>query len=332
MFEHSAGGVTGLGREDRPRINAVNLPGQQHSLSKNAMKVLTVPSSGALRDLVAYVSPFGQVYRTRAIPCNTRTQARQYMRGAFGNLSRAWGRELSQQQRDLWNYAGPQVMSHPRLSQRGPLSGQQHFQGLNSARACIGLPPLWVPPERVVFGLNPVGQLVITNGEQGVRLMLTVSGEVKEDFMVFGQAPCSAGRNKRRNVSYLGLLPTTEDGRSEITDLYRAKFGEPRPGTKVFIATVQQKNGWEGMGQVTSEIVPGRSEGQQAASEAAPRGVALAAETVFGEKPLMHKGCSRAADGTSAPVAGPFLKSGEPGEGGWKAAVAPSGEGGDGKT
>jgi hypothetical protein len=64
--------------------------------------------------------------------------------------------------------------------------------------------------------------------------------------MVFGQAPCSAGRRKRRNVSYLGLLPAAQDGLIDITALYIARFGEPRPGERVFIVTRQQKDGWEG--------------------------------------------------------------------------------------
>jgi hypothetical protein len=73
---------------------------------------------------------------------------------------------------------------------------------------------------------------------------------------------------------------------SEITDLYKAKFGEPRPGTKVFIVTCQQKNGWQGFDQETSEIVPDRPEGQQAIP---------ALEN--GQKPLMHKGYTRDAQG-----------------------------------
>ena len=79
--------------------------------------------------------------------------------------------------------------------------------------------------------------------------------------MVFGQAPCSAGRMKRRNVAYLGLLPTPEGGVSDITELYVARYGEPKPGEKVFIVTRQQKNGWEREDKVTSEIVPGKPAG-----------------------------------------------------------------------
>jgi hypothetical protein len=134
------------------------------------------------------------------------------MRGAFGRFARAWGRGLTEEQRRAWNEAGPKVRSAKRLGQSGPLTGQQHFEGINSARACIRKEMLFEPPAPVLLGLNPVGQLTITNGEGGVRLRLSVSGPVAEDIMVFGQAPCSAGRMKRRNVSYLGLLPASEGG------------------------------------------------------------------------------------------------------------------------
>jgi hypothetical protein len=97
-----------------------------------------------------------------------------------------WGRKLSRAQRDLWNFAGPQVMSHPRLGQRGLLTGQQHFEQINCVLARVDQPPVWEPPARVMFGLNPVGELVITNGEDGVRLLLKVTGLMTEDIMVFG--------------------------------------------------------------------------------------------------------------------------------------------------
>ncbi|MEI6601658.1 MAG: hypothetical protein WCN21_14345 [Comamonadaceae bacterium] len=77
-----------------------------------------------------------------------------------------------------------------------------------------------------------------------------------DDIMVLGQAPCSAGRTKRRNVAYLGLLPTPRDGLSDITELYVARYGEPRPGEKVFVVTCQPKDGWEGFDQETREKIP----------------------------------------------------------------------------
>jgi hypothetical protein len=91
---------------------------------------------------------------------------------------------------------------------------------------------------------------------------------VTEDIMVFGQAPCSVGRYKRRNVAYLGLLPPPEDGVADITDIYVAKYGPLRPDTKIFIVTRQQKNGWEGPDKETSGRVPPAPELSQAPAQA----------------------------------------------------------------
>jgi hypothetical protein len=52
---------------------------------------------------------------------NGRTTAQEHMREVFGCNSQTWSRGLSQEQRDRWNLAGPQVMSHPRLAQKGAL-------------------------------------------------------------------------------------------------------------------------------------------------------------------------------------------------------------------
>jgi len=194
--------------------------------------------------------------REHVIPKNTPSPARDHMRGSFGLLSRAWGGLLTEAQREAWCEAGPQVQSAKRLGKSGPLTGQQHFQGINSARARLGLDMLLLPPAPVVFGLNPVGQLVIPNDDNGIRLLLSVSSPVAEDIMVFGQAPCSSGRRKRRNVSYLGLLPTAQAGLSDITALYVARFGEPAAGQRVFIVTRQQKDGWRGFDLETHKIVP----------------------------------------------------------------------------
>ena len=98
-----------------------------------------------------------------------------------------------------------------------------------------------------------------------MRLLLNVTVPITDKIMVFGQAPCSAGRSKRRNISYLGLLPAPIDGLADITALYVARYGKPKPGEKVFIVTRQQKNGWESPDHVTSEIVPGEAEAPQSA-------------------------------------------------------------------
>src|ERR1039457_3557508 len=255
------------------------------------MKTLDIPKSGKCGNIVAYQSRYGSCQRQLVVPANTQSPARQQRRRDFGGFAGAWGRVLAEEQRVAWNVAGPMVRSKTRLGS-GPLSGQQLFQGLNSARACIGKKELLlVPPAAVVFDPNPVGQLTIRNEEDRARLLLRVTGPVTEDIMVFGQAPCSAGRMKRRNVAYLGLLPAPRDGMSDITDLYVARYGEPRAGEKVFIVTRQQKDGWEGDDYETNGIVPEKPAGQQA--------VATATLTL---QVHMHKGCTRDAQGTLPPA------------------------------
>jgi hypothetical protein len=117
---------------------------------------------------------------------------------------------------------------------------------------------LWEPPSPVVFGPNPVEALSVSQGDEGISLRLSVSGSVVEDIMVFGAAPCSAGRKKCRNVAYLGLLPAPVGGVSDITEMYVKRYGEPEPGKRVFIRTRQQRNGWEGHHKDTSEVVPAK--------------------------------------------------------------------------
>ena len=238
---------------------------------------------------VAFISRYGQCQREYLIPKNTWSSARDHMRASLGRLSQAWSGLLTDAQRDAWCEAGPKVQSAKRLGRSGLLTGQQHFQGINSARARLGLDMLLTPPVPVVFGPNPVAQLIITSGQNGVRLFLSISGPVAEDIMVFGQAPCNSGRRKRRNVCYLGLLPAPQAGLSDITALSLGRYGEPAAGQRVFIVTRQQKDGWEGFDHETHEIVPDKPAGQQAA--------------VTGALPLpihMHKGCSRDSRATSA--------------------------------
>jgi hypothetical protein len=132
--------------------------------------------------------------------------------------------------------------------------------------------------------------LIIENGADGVRMYVAVSGELATDIMVFGQEPCSAGRYKRRNVAYLGLLPSPIGGRSEITSLYKARYGEPRPGEKVFIVTCQTRNGWKDWDQEASEVVP-----------TPPIAIQATADRALGHNSYMHKGCTGDAEGINQP-------------------------------
>jgi hypothetical protein len=216
---------------------------------------------------VAWNSRFGLCLRQWVPQKPGLTAARQLVCAIFGSNSQKYSAVLSDEQQERWILAGAQVMSHPRLATKGPLTGQQLWTGISTTRAVVGLPPTLEVPPRPVFSPSNVGPLVIENDENDVRLYLAVTGELTEDVMVFAQAPCSRGRYQRRNVSYIGLVPPPIGGRSEITRLYKAKFGSPRPGQKVFVVTCQQKDGWKGLDRETSASVPDKSNAEKELKE-----------------------------------------------------------------
>ena len=276
------------------------------------MKILDTPRSGKCGQTVAFQSPYGLCLRQHVPQKAPLTPARQHVCSLFGNNSRKWSTRLTHEQHDRWILAGAQVMSHPRLAQKGPLTGQQFWQAISTVRAVVGLPETLEVPTRPVFSPSNVGPLVIENGADGVRLYLPVSGKLNEDIMVFGQEPCSRGRYQRRNVSYLGLLPPPIGGLSDITPLYTTRFGDPRPAQKIFLVTCQQKDGWKGLDQETSATVPDRPKDLQATA------------TPADSHPIyMYTGCPGDANRLAAPPVAPSPASTEPPVGGRDAAGAP---------
>jgi hypothetical protein len=272
------------------------------------MKVIDTPRTGKIGNQVAYLSPYGQCFHAYVIPRNPRTEAQSRMRDIFGSSSSGWGVHLTEPQRQRWAVAAQTAPSHPSLGQYSHLSGQQLCVKINSTLRCVGQPPVDEPPAPVVFSPSPVGQLEVVNDpETGVRLLLNV-GTVTEDIMLFGQAPCSRGRMKHRRVCYLGLVGLAVNGRCDVTAQYTARFGQPRPGQKIFLVTCQEKNGWKAQDQVTSAIFPSvPPPGEQQGNEAQPVEVAAVTEArptgqapIVGHSPLsrlMYKGSTPDAPG-----------------------------------
>jgi len=74
---------------------------------------------------------------------------------------------------------------------------------------------------------------------------------------VFGVRGCSRGMSvPRGNGVLLSRLPQPVQGSSEITDLYLNKFGQPHPGSRIFLWTRQAINGRKDALKRTSAIVP----------------------------------------------------------------------------
>ena len=107
-------------------------------------------------------------------PKNTITPARERVWSAMGYFARAWSGKLTDPQRERWIVAAGNVLSATRMD-CGPLTGQQFFESINCARACINREPFFdAPPAKETFALNPVGALSVVNGPQGLRLLLAV--------------------------------------------------------------------------------------------------------------------------------------------------------------
>ena len=225
-------------------------------------RIIDIPKSGRCGDKVHAMRGKTPWRRRYVVPTNPRTAAQVQARDALGGPARAWGKKLTQEQRDAWNAVAKQEWSKPRLAQAGPLHGEQVFTGRSSVLLKVGKELLLWPRPRPVFKPNPVVGLTVTNGREGVRITLRVNGPVEEDVMVWGQAPCSAGRKKWRRGAYLCLLSALEGEGIDITAEYVGRFGEPEPGTKVFIRTHQQRDGWKDMEKDLSEVVPVKAESE----------------------------------------------------------------------
>ena len=211
--------------------------------------------SGRSGGLVFYRIRNRQYARSHVIPADPKTPPRRLMREIMRAVSRAWSEWLTQDERQEWNLFAGLVFSRWRLD-RGELTGQTFFVKISTARARIGRALLRLPPDWPVFQRNPVAGLSLRYEHGQLRLKLTVSGPVDGDFMVWAQGPCAATRKKCRKPVYLCLVPPPEGGESDITQQYVARFGEPKPGQKVFIQTREQVNGWECWPKEVSAIVP----------------------------------------------------------------------------
>ena len=242
------------------------------------MKVIDTPRTGKIATSVAYMSPYGPCYRALVCPHDPKSPAQIHMRHVFGSSSRGRGLKLTELQREHWTLAAQTVPSCPSLDQYSHLSGQQLCVKINSTLRLVNQSPVTEPPAPVVF--SPVGELTADYDEAGKLRLLLAVGAAVEDIMLFGQAPCSAGRMKKRRVNYLGLTGPATNGQCDITAEYTARFGQPVPGQKVFVVTCQHKNGWKGQDHVTSGIVPpGPLGGEQPGNEASKAGMPAAAGT-----------------------------------------------------
>jgi hypothetical protein len=219
------------------------------------MKIIDVPQSGHLGTFISFKTRHGQSRRRYVIPKNPRSPAQVRVRTRITNVSGRW-RTLTDAQRAAWIAAGAQVPSHGRLGDSGTLTGCQFFIKINTNLATIGEPPVVDPPNQPVFSANPVGDLTITNTGGVIALKLSVPTALARHTLVWATAPCSPGVSFPGRLVILGRLPEPNAGLSDITELYKARYGELPVNKRLFIQTVQYLDGWDDVSKQTTAVIP----------------------------------------------------------------------------
>jgi hypothetical protein len=222
------------------------------------MKILDIPQSGKRGLTVSEQGRNGQISRILAIPSNPRTAAQMAVRHALSSVSARW-RTLTEEQRSAWRALAMTRKSAPRLGQSGPLTGSQLFAKINCSLATLGLAQVDAPPSFPQFPDNPVGGLVITNAAGVITLKLGCPNTPANNTTVRGSAPCSQGMASAQSYRILGVLPAPVQGSCDITNLYKARYGSPAVGTKVFVRVNQNIDGWEDYPVSTWAVVPAAS-------------------------------------------------------------------------
>jgi len=207
------------------------------------MKIESIPKSGRQGDVVFVKGRYGNVVRTFAPPSNPRTADQQAHRQNILAVSRRW-RTLSLEQRGSWRVLAAKTYFVNDEGERVRLNCFKLFVSLNTRRADLGVPQFDIAPAEPVFSPTPIRELAVTYPGGKFTLKLRVEGTPAQLILVQGARPVRSCVRYVWHFPFLGLLPPPIDGWSDITEMYVARFGVPKPGTAVWIRTCQQIDGF----------------------------------------------------------------------------------------
>ena len=207
------------------------------------MKISSIPKPGRKDSVIYSETRYGKVARQYTPPRNPRAFQQQAHRRNVRTVSDRW-RTLTLEQRAAWCAAVANKYVVTRTGRRRRCSGYQFFRSLNIRRADLGLSQFDFPTAEPAFDPIPVAELAVTNAGGRFTLKLRVSGMPAQYILVYGAAPVRTGVRRVQHCPFLGLLPPPKDGWSDITELYVARFGEPKAGTAIWIRVCQHIDGW----------------------------------------------------------------------------------------
>ena len=208
------------------------------------MKKHDMRETGKCGIVVKQRARHGIICYTAFIPINPRTPAQVRVRGNWRAANARWPK-LREEWRRSWCEVAETINSKPRGGQQGKLTGYLLFMKISAARENWDLPPVDLPPARPRFPKLAVARLLVTNVGNAIKISLSCPHDPGVHTLLRASAPLSAGRNTCTQFRVIGKCPTPKQGCADITDLYIARFGVPRVGSKIFVQVNQMIDGWE---------------------------------------------------------------------------------------
>ncbi len=127
---------------------------------------------------------------------------------------------------------------------------------LNCARLAIGGTSVNTPPAQPQLPPLPIDGLEVTNEAGVVAIRLHTTASPPDGTMLRACAPLKSGARRGESYRLLGTLGSPVASYIAITSAYTTRFGVPAVGTRVFVSVNANVDGYEGIPQVFSALVP----------------------------------------------------------------------------
>lgn len=203
----------------------------------------------------------GNYVRTNVVPNNPQTSLQGSIRSMFATISSRWS-QLTEVQRAGWQ---AQVQKFERTNvfgDRKVLSGKALFQSLNTELRNAGKAIIEdAPAPQEVNGRIPK-TLAINVGSGQFQFVFDSDGLETPGGVTIVQAtaPQSAGTfNAKNKFRTIHREASVTDRSYDVAAEYAAKFGEPAPGTKIFVRLKEvgsngQASPWASISKIVGEI------------------------------------------------------------------------------
>ena len=203
----------------------------------------------------AFKGRYGWATSAFGFPTNPRTDDQQRHRQNILAVSRRW-RTLSLDQQGTWRVLAANAFFVNDKGERVRLNCFKLFVSLNTQRADLNLPQFDVAPAQPVFSDSPVKELAVIYREGKFTLLARVEGTPEQLILVRGAKPRRSSAWQGQHFPFLGFLPPPKDGWCDITDLYVARYGVPKPNQAIWIRTCQHIDGFTDVPKTLRVCVP----------------------------------------------------------------------------